>query len=373
MSAEASAPAGTLDADDPTRPTASLWGEVVGQPDVVATLQVAVDSPVHAWLLVGPEGSGKRAAAMAFAAELLGRGLDDAGRQRAARLVASGTHPSLVVVERDGAAISAEQARNVVRQVSLAPPEGELQVFVLDEFHLVRDAAPILLKSIEEPPPTAVFIVLAESVPDELRTIASRCVQLRTSAVPRAAVQERLVADGADPERAAVAAASCGGSLRRARLLVADPGLVERREAWYRAPERLDGTGHAALTVADELLEDIESVLVPLHEQHEAELAAFDESVEQTGVARKGDRARLEARQKREARRIRTGELLAGLATLVGRYRDDIAGAVDTAGAAAAFLDAAAAVQRVADALQFNPNEGLQLRSLLWQLPPLTR
>jgi DNA polymerase-3 subunit delta' len=344
-----------------------LWDEVVGQPELVASLRAAAASPVHAYLLVGPEGSGKRAAAMAFAAELLGAGLDDEATRRAVHLVATGVHPCVSLVERDGPSISAEQARDVVRRAALAPPEGGLQVFVLDEFHLVRDAAPILLKSIEEPAPTTVFVVLAEDLPEEMVTVASRCVQLRTSAVPAAAIEQRLVQEGAGPEAAAEAALSAGGSLRRARLLVGDADLVARRRAWRDAPSRLDGTGSAACTVADELLAGIESVLAPLAASHDAELEAFDAMAEATGVARKGDRSRLEARHKREARRLRTDELRAGLATLVGGYRDRVADG--RPGAVEQFTEAAGAVQELTDALAFNPNEALALRALLLRLP----
>jgi len=352
----------------PTTPE-DLWSDVVGQPELVGALRSAVDSAVHAYLLVGPDGSGKRAAAMAFAGELLSRGLDDEGTARAVRLVAAGAHPCIDVVERDGAAINVEQARDVVRRAALSPPEGDLQVFVLDEFHLVREAAPILLKSIEEPPASTVFIVLAEDVPDELATIASRCVRLRTSAVPSAALQERLVAEGAAPEVAALAATSSGGSLRRARLLVGDPELVARRDLWRAAPTRLDGSGSRACAVADELMAGTDAVLAPLAERHEAELEAFDEVAERTGVARKGERTRLEARQKREARRVRVDELRSGMATLVEAYRDQVVDGRD--GAVERFSGAAEAVQQVGDALQFNPNEALQLRALLLRLPLL--
>lgn len=362
-----------------------LWDEVVGQPELVQSLRSAATSPVHAYLLVGPEGSGRRAAASAFAAELLvrsamegadARALDDAEAKRIVRLVDTGVHPSLAFIERDGASISADQARDVVRRASMAPGEGDLQVFVLDEFHLVRDAAPILLKSIEEPPDSSVFIVLAEDVPDELVTIASRCVQLRTTAVPADAITERLVAEGVDDSVAAEAARSAGGSLRRARLLAGDPALVERRSAWRGTPDRLDGTGHTACAVADELLEGIESVLEPLVATHEAELEAFDDMAERSGVARKGDRTKLEARHKREARRLRTDELSAGLAALVAAYRDRVADNSDLdvpprgPSPIEQFSKAAEQVQKLTDSLQFNPNEALALRALLLALEP---
>ncbi len=241
-----------------------LWSEVVGQDPAIAQLRSAAASPVHAYLLVGPEGSGKRALARAFAAELLAGGLDDDQSERTRRLVASEAHPAMIVVERDGASISTDQADEVVRQASLAPPEGALQVIVLVDFHLVGVAAPKLLKCIEEPPATTVFVVLAEEVSPELITIASRCVQVDLAAVPEQVLVDRLVEEGAAPDTARLAAAGAGGSLSRARLLIDDPAFAARRAAWYHVPGRLDGTGATACAVADELLASIDGVLEPL-------------------------------------------------------------------------------------------------------------
>jgi DNA polymerase-3 subunit delta' len=349
-------------------PPSDPWDEVVGQPDAVAQLRAAAASPVHAYLIVGPEGSGKRAAARAFAGDLLATGLDAAGAERARRLAGAEAHPAMTVVEREGASIAKEQADEVVRQSSLAPPEGDLQVIVLVDFHLVGVAAPKLLKSIEEPPPTTVFVVLAEEITPELVTIASRCVQVDLASVPERLLAERLVLDGVAPDVAATAASGAGGSLSRARLLARDPEAAARRDAWYRAPERLDGSGAAAATVADELLGSIDGVLEPLEAQQSEELARFLAGFEAASLEpRKGDLKRLEDRHKREQRRVRVDELRSGLATLVGRYRDQLA----AGGSHEDFLSAADAVQELCDGLAFNPNEGLQLRAVMVRLPPV--
>lgn len=357
---------GTAGTDRDGSAVDDLWSEVLGQDAAVSQLRAAAADPVQAYLLVGPEGSGKRVAARAFVAEVLAAGQEPNEAARTRRLVAAEAHPCLTVVERAGASISTEQADEVVRLASMAPAEGELQVIVLVDFHLVGVAAPKLLKSIEEPPSTTMFVVLAEEVTPELVTIASRCVQVQLDAVPAELLVQRLQQEGVAPDAAAVAAAGAGGSLSRARLLARDPDAAARRDAWYAVRERLDGTGATAAALADELLGSIEGVLEPLAARQAEETERFLAGFEAVGVEpRKGDLKRLEDRHKREQRRVRVDELRAGLAVLVSSFRDELA----RGGSHDDFLTAADAVQELCDGLVFNPNEGLQLRALLVRLP----
>jgi DNA polymerase III subunit delta' len=69
------------------------------------------------------------------------------------------------------------------QRAPLSPVDAAYSVFVLLDFHLVRDAAPVLLKTIEEPPAHTVFVVVADEITPELVTIASRCVQIEFHAV----------------------------------------------------------------------------------------------------------------------------------------------------------------------------------------------
>ncbi|MFZ4519803.1 MAG: hypothetical protein ACOYOP_15550 [Microthrixaceae bacterium] len=354
--------------DTPVEP-ADLWAEVVGQERASGDLRAAADQPVHAYLLVGPEGSGKRAAARAFAADLLERaaGDDPATRARARHLVAAGRHPALFEVEREGASIRRQQAEEVVRLAGMSPPEGALQVLVLHDFHLVSDAGPVLLKSLEEPHDQTVFLVLAEELPPELVTIASRCVTVEFTAVAEGAIRERLEAEGVEPEQAAAAAASAGGSLSRARLLAGDPEVLVRHGLWRSVPDRLDGSGATACALVDEVLDAVAGVQEPLRERQEAELEAVEALEEQLGERRAGDRTALAARHKRELRRVLTDELRAGLATMVARYRSDVVAGAD--GAPERFATAAQLVQELLDGWAFNPNEAVQLRALFVRLP----
>lgn len=349
--------------------TADLWDDVVGQDAAVARLRAAVDSPLHAYLLVGPEGSGTREAARAFAADLLADGLDADAAAVLRRQVAVEQHPALTVVERVGASIQAGQVRDAVVRANMAPPEGTRQVLVLVDFHLASNVAPILLKTLEEPPESTVFVVLAEELPAEMATIASRCVTVPFDSVAESAILERLEGDGVDPHAARVAAAGAGGSMTQARLLAKDPNASARRERWYRVPERLDGTGATAAALVDEVLAATDDLLAPLTERQAAERADFDERAELVGGRRAGERKALIDRHKREQRRVRTADLRSGLAALVARYRDALA----DGGSAEGFLAAADAVQELTDALVFNPNDALQLHALFVTLPPLPR
>lgn len=338
------------------------WSTVVGQPRAVAELQAAAASPAHAYLFVGPRGSGKRALARAFAGVLLGHDKDEPGRD--VTLALSETHPDLVVVERVAASISAAQAEQIIQRATRAPVESSRKVLVLDEFHLVTDVVgPKLLKIIEEPPEGTYFLILAEEVPHDLVTLASRCVRVDLGPVPREAIVEELVRGGVDADRAEIAADAAGGDLRRAQVLGADERLELRRRLWWELPDRLDGTGASACVAVDELLAAIDDAMGPLLERHAEESAALDAHEEQFGTRGSG-RGDVEARQKREQRRYRTDELRFGLATLARRYREQLA----ASSRPAQVVDALSAIQHLAEEMKRNPNDRLQLQALFLRL-----
>ena len=340
-----------------------LFRGVIGQDRAVAQLLAAAAEPVHAYLFIGPSGSGKRAAAHAFAAALLSPPGADRD-QRDARLALAGTHPDLRVVEREGASISAKQADDIIRAASLSPIEGDRKVLVLDEFHLMTAAvAPKLLKTIEEPPAGTIFLVLADDVPPELVTIASRCVRIDFGPVPAALVEATLEAEGAEASVARLAAAAAGGDLDRARLLAHDSGLAARRQAWHDIPKRLDGAGATVAAIVDEVLDLIDQAAEPLKERQKGEAEALQERIERLGERGSG-RKELEDRHKRELRRHRTDELRFGLATLTGAYRDRL-----VAGGTREDAHAVDLIQDLLEELIRNPNETLQLQALLLQLP----
>ncbi len=363
--------------------TGAFFAAVAGQDKAVAALNAAVARPVHAYLFVGPPGSGKSAAARGFAAALLCQARPPDATCDVCRRALGSVHPDVIEVEREGAAISIDAARRVSRLAATSPVEGHRKVIILHDFHLVEDAGPALLKTIEEPPATTVFIILAEYVPPALVTIASRCVRIDFQALSAEAVARVLEEEGTEPARALMLAEAAGGRLDRARLLAADPDFELRRRAWLGVPARLDGTGATAAAVADELVTLLEASVQPLRARHDAERAALEERNARAAGASGGRSAQagaraakamltagmteMETRQRREVRRQRTDELRAGLAALAGAYRDRLGRAADDPRLAPA-LRAVERIDGVGRDLQYNPGELLQLQALLTRL-----
>jgi DNA polymerase-3 subunit delta' len=346
---------------------ASVWSDVVGQAQAVRRLTQAAVDPVHAYLFVGPPGSTKDEASRAFAA-LLMAGTDDPSL-RDARLALAGEHPDVREIERQGARISAEQVADIIRNASLAPVEGSRKVMILHDFHLLdAPAAARLLKTLEEPPASTIFIVLADQVTPELITIASRCVRMVFAALSNDAVTAQLVESGIDPETARIAAEAAEGNLTRARVLATDSGLMGRRDAFAGLATRLDGTGTTVVKLCTELLGLIDAAAAPLAARQADELAALEARIAATGERGSG-RKQVEDHHKRELRRHRVDELRSGLSVLAGSYRDALVrGQLPRPDAA---VTAVTRIHESLEAMERNPNEALLLQSLLLDLPSL--
>jgi DNA polymerase III subunit delta' len=359
----------------------TLFEGVVGQERAVAALRAALVRPVHAYLFLGPPGSSKEAAAIGFAAGLVcpngGCGVCDSCR-RALR----GVHPDISSVHRTGAAISVDEIREVTTRALRRPVEGVRQVLVIDDVHLAVRSAPALLKTLEEPPTTTVFILTAEDVPPGLSTVSSRCATVTFAALGEADVADWLMRRGVEPLHARLVAAGAAGDLERAALLADDADYQVRMARWREVPAQLDGTGAAAATTADALLSSLDDALEPLRRHHEAELAQLEEEARQRGERGVPGRREVHERHQRAERRWRTDELRAGLAVLQRAYRDRLRAVLeqlDEQPGSSRLLDEAArdagAVERISAAsaaLTRNVAAPLLVASLLAQLGAVT-
>jgi len=345
----------------------SAWSTIIGQAEAVSVLRSWSVDPVHAYLFVGPSGSGKRQAARAFSAvvQAVHSTGDDAARERQMTLALADKHADVEVHEPAGRQLDVDTARGtIIPSVFRKPIEGGRRIIVIDRFHDANPAAAAaLLKTVEEPPPSAIIILLTESIPPEHVAIASRCARVEFPALSADALASWLAEQGIDSDQVATMIEASGGDVRRLQLLADDPGFAERAELWGRLPTTLDGTGATAGALVRELMDLIGAASEPLKLRHSAELEELDAREEMLGTRGSG-RASTDARHKRELRRLRTDELQFGLRVLAKRYGRALA-----EGGGPELIDAVGRLRDANDALIRNPNETLLLHNLFWNLP----
>jgi len=262
--------------------------------------------PANAYLLHGPAGVRKTAAARAFAAGILGDADLAAGRRS--------VHPDLYVLEPLGEMIRIDEIRAMRHDLHLRPFEADRRVYLVLSAHLMNeDAADALLKDLEEPPAYATIVLVADELGPLPETIRSRCQLVPFHRLSDAAVREWLGAHAPelDDTTAMTIVRSAGGRLDRAERLL-DPDASRRREALVVAARSvyLD----EAFEPRDAAAVVLESMTAAGAEAKEAEEA----EVERRELAGKD----AEQRVKRAQRGAERDELLASLEELAAWYRD---------------------------------------------------
>lgn len=190
----------------------------------------------HAWLVTGPPGSGRSIAALCFAAALqcTSDGVPGCGECRACTTTMAGTHADVRRIIPEGLSIGVDEMRNIVQIASRRPGTGRWQIVLIEDAdRLTEGAANALLKVVEEPPPSTVFLLCAPSVdPEDIAiTLRSRCRHIALVTPPVDAIARVLVeTDGLSDEDARWAASVSGGHVGRARRLATDEQARERRQ-----------------------------------------------------------------------------------------------------------------------------------------------
>ena len=195
----------------------------------------AIGTMTHAWLITGPPGSGRSVAALCFAAALQceSDGVPGCGECRACTTTMAGTHADVRRIIPEGLSIGVTEMRNIVQIASRRPSTGQWQVVLIEDAdRLTEGAANALLKVVEEPPPSTVFLLCAPSVdPEDIAiTLRSRCRHVALVTPQVDAIAQVLIADGLPEEEARWAASVSGGHVGRARRLATDEEARRRRE-----------------------------------------------------------------------------------------------------------------------------------------------
>ena len=181
------------------------------------------EGPAHAYLFHGPPGVGKRRAALGFAGALLG----DLGR------VERRAHPDLYVLEPLGDQIRIDAIRELRHDLHMRPFEADRRVYLVFGAHTLNDeAADALLKDLEEPPPYAIVVLVADDLGPLPETIRSRCQLVPFRRLAETTVREEITARApqlSEEEATALARVARGRLDRVDRLL--DPQAARRREA----------------------------------------------------------------------------------------------------------------------------------------------
>jgi DNA polymerase-3 subunit gamma/tau len=243
------------------------WEQVIGQPHVVQTLRnaIAADRVAHAYLFAGPRGTGKTTTARLLAKavnclspDLTLRPCNDCAHCKAVNQVRF-----LDLIEIDAASnTSVDDVRDLRDKINFTPNQGLYKVYIIDEVHMLSTAAfNALLKTLEEPPPHAIFILATTEVHKIPATVLSRCQrhEFRRIPVHEIVANLKLVATDekiqVDEDALTLVARQATGAMRDAISLLDQLASAGKRITLEMAQEVLGtATSQSVLEVVEALL-----------------------------------------------------------------------------------------------------------------------
>ena len=214
----------------PLAPQEGLFAKLAGNPLAKSILKKAANSgPFHAYLITGPDGSGKKLTAKLLAAALVckSESVRPCGVCAACRKVMKDGHPDVITVYREGKKhFLLEQARQIRQDAFIRPNEADYKVYILPDAAFMDVAAQnALLKLLEEPPSYSVIALLCERAEQMLETVRSRCVEIPLAPLSEEELTTLLSEKHPEEpaERIRLAVAASGGYVGKALTLLGEP------------------------------------------------------------------------------------------------------------------------------------------------------
>ena len=216
------------------------WQSIIGHEKNIASLRTLVHEQrvPHALLFCGPDGIGKKRIAFALGAALLCEESDGpCGQCASCQALLADTHPDFYLVlpasaGKTARSIKIEKIREVQSEIARMPILSKRRVVVIEDAHLMNEAAQnCLLKTLEEPTGQVVFILVTSVRASLLDTIQSRCMPVSFGMLLPEEMAGLLAQHGIEPQQAAELAALSDGSVGRALLLQENGGMELRDDA----------------------------------------------------------------------------------------------------------------------------------------------